>query len=71
MKFKLEFDMDNDAFWVNEEYTGGIREPDREAVYNLLREIGKQFWLSSAQSKPVRDSNGNTIGKWEITDNES
>lgn len=59
MRFFLGFDMDNDAF----------REDTGPEVARILRDVAAQVehWsLESGDLRPVRDSNGNTVGEWEV-----
>ena len=54
MKFKLEFDMNNAAFW----------SPEIETE-RILRKIASDVaigWVSGT----IADINGNVIGRWEI-----
>jgi len=57
MDFKLEFNMDNDAFRFYPESTAA----------QMLRDMADQI-ESGLVFNTIRDINGNTIGKWEFTD---
>jgi len=55
MEFKLQFNMDNAAF----------EEDDAGEVGKILEKVADDF-ISGLVSGGVRDSNGNTVGTWEI-----
>lgn len=55
MRFRLDFDMDNAAFEDN---------PAHETEV-LLRQVAYAI-SHGARKGAVRDSNGNTVGSWEI-----
>jgi hypothetical protein len=57
MKFKIEFDCDNDAFVVN---------PEAE-VADLLENVAYRVKQGETYGK-VFDTNGNSVGNWEFTD---
>ena len=63
MKFKLEFDMDNDAF-----------QPDKcNEIVRILRDIASRtneycYCPEEIGEYPIKDSNGNKIGTFEITE---
>ena len=62
MKFKLEFDMDNNAFW----------EDDKLNIHEIKSVLDYvQHRVEYARNGNAVDINGNKIGQWEITDNES
>jgi hypothetical protein len=54
-KFKLEFEMDNEAFDDNQQYE----------IARILDEI-KRDVLRLSTGRKIRDINGNTVGKWDI-----
>lgn len=64
MSFKLEFETGNSAF---------ADDPENEEVARILRGVadrvyeGRRDTWSSALAGIVRDSNGNTVGRWELT----
>lgn len=56
MKFRMEISMDNAAF------------EDSDELGNLIRQGAEQVKIQLPGNwEPIRDSNGNTVGKWEIT----
>ncbi len=57
MKFKLEFNMDNDAFYGLE---------FRGEICRILNRISLQLTNPNMTESKIRDTNGNTIGRWEI-----
>lgn len=57
MKFSLEINMDNDAF---QDSHNGTNE-----LVRVLEQISHQVFIGSTGAK-IRDSNGNSIGQWEI-----
>lgn len=56
--FKLEFKTDNAAF--DDEY------PENE-IARILREVHNRVY-EGASAGPILDSNGNTVGLWELTE---
>lgn len=60
MKLKLEFNMDNAAFDPD---NGGMIE-----AQIILENVGQRV-RNDETAGIIRDSNGNTIGKWAITGN--
>jgi len=66
MRFSLVFSMDNSAF------DGGDNSADE--VVRILHTVADQIDWEGALGNPfgrVRDLNGNTIGRWEVTDTDS
>lgn len=57
--FKLEFETDNAAF------TDGNKETE---VANIIMSIAKWITYYGDTQGDVCDSNGNTVGTWELTD---
>jgi hypothetical protein len=58
-KMVVTFDMDNDSFGTLD---GGIvAELDR-----IFQRISDAVWEGNQEGR-IRDSNGNTVGRWEIT----
>jgi len=55
MKFKLEFNMDNASF---------DEIPEHEIIRML--NITDRYVLNGERERIIKDSNGNTIGKWFI-----
>jgi hypothetical protein len=55
MRFKLEFDTDNDDFF----------EAPHSAVSGILRIVAQKI-VFGLRNGPVYDNNGNTIGRWEL-----
>lgn len=61
MKFRLEFEMENEAF---EDGNAGTLEAAR-----ILRHVaGRLCNASLGDRRKVLDGNGNTVGQWEITE---
>lgn len=56
MKFTMEFDCDNAAF----------EEDHRLEIQEILEGVG--IAVDSRDSGTIRDSNGNRVGRWEITE---
>ena len=60
MKFKLEIELGNDAM------------QDRDDVGHELYRLSKRLMGAEAfepgDGELVRDANGNTVGKWEVTE---
>ncbi len=64
MKFKLEIEMDNAAFEDGHDELGQI-------LSDVSVTIHRQFFAEAidpihGDAGNVRDSNGNTVGRWEI-----
>lgn len=59
MKLKIEFEIDNAAF------------DDDGEIKNVLAEIAQQVedgdFNKAVSPRPIRDTNGNRVGYWEIT----
>jgi hypothetical protein len=67
MKFKLEFDMDNDAFWFHEDVDSiTTREPNYMEQVRILCGVITDIKEFHSEGEIIRDRNGNTIGKWEV-----
>ena len=67
MRFSLTFSMDNSAFDV-----GGDNNADE--VVRILHTVADQIDAEGALGNPfgrVRDLNGNTIGRWGVTDTDN
>jgi hypothetical protein len=62
MKMTVSFDLDNDAFeYMNFGQAGGdVAELDR-----IFGRISDSVWEGNTEGR-IRDSNGNTVGRWEI-----
>ena len=60
MKFTLEFDCDNAAF---------EESPEME-IAAILRRAARNVVEGYRQTAPCLDTNGNTVGRWRITDEE-
>jgi len=58
MKFKLQFDMDNEAF--------GNENPEEE-VARILSDVAFRVGCIIPNRNIIKDINGNTIGRWDIT----
>ena len=65
MKFKLEIDLENDAFTT---YFENVRSA--EQVARVLQEVVLAVLsageLSTDDTSDVRDTNGNTVGRWAV-----
>jgi len=61
MKFKLEFDMDNDSM------QDSLRHPNPHQIKRALTIVSNDV-MASDRSGLIQDDNGNTIGKWEIVE---
>jgi hypothetical protein len=57
MEFKLRISMDNDAF---------VECPEVELA-RILDQVAAQLYNGAGK---CRDLNGNTVGSWEVTDND-
>lgn len=55
--FRLEIQTDNDAFKIN----------GAEEIRTILKDIANQLRYGETSGK-VRDTNGNTVGEWSLTD---
>ena len=65
MKFKLEIELENDAFttyFENVRSAEGVARVLQEAVMNVLSE-GE---LSTGDTGNLRDVNGNKVGRWVV-----
>ena len=77
MKFKLEFDMDNDAFWLEDDEPHFLTpvEVDYQEVRRTLNQVGDRVALYTptevGEPCTIRDINGHIIGKWEIINDET
>jgi hypothetical protein len=56
VKFKLEIELGNDAMQTLDD------------VESILRQIVKQRDISNDRANTIRDDNGNTVGKWEVVE---
>ena len=54
--FNLEFETDNAAF----------AEHDRAEIATILNLLAVKIFKGSDTEGPIRDSNGNTIGRWSM-----
>lgn len=62
MGFKLEFKTDNAAFH-EDEYAMA------EEVSSILKGVAEKIAAADGTTEgPVRDTNGNTVGKWSLTE---
>jgi hypothetical protein len=61
MRFTLELDMDNAAFDDDESY-------ELAAILERITEKVRTDWGSRLITGPVLDTNGNTVGRLEITE---
>lgn len=59
-RMEISFDLDNDAF-TNTLDGGSVAELDR-----IFGRISDSVWEGNTEGR-IRDSNGNTVGRWEIT----
>ena len=77
MQFTLDLDMSSAAF---DHYTGRANERDATEVARILRNLadrlndlntfsayGKNEFSTTWDRGTLRDSNGNTVGSWEVT----
>lgn len=55
----INFELDNDAF-TNTLDGGDVAELDR-----IFQRISDSVWEGNTEGR-IRDSNGNTVGRWEI-----
>jgi hypothetical protein len=58
-KITISFDLDNDAF-TNTLDGGYVAELDR-----IFQRISDAVWEGNQEGR-IRDTNGNTVGRWEI-----
>ena len=56
--FKLEFETDGAAFADGHE--------GRAEIATILNLLAVRIWKGSDTEGPIRDSNGNTIGRWSM-----
>jgi hypothetical protein len=66
MKFTLEIDLDNAAFFSRDE---DLR--DAQELVRLIRQTASRFddrLLVGTEQGKLRDINGNTCGHWQITE---
>ena len=66
MKFVLEIDLDNSAFFSRDE---DLR--DAQELVRLIRQTASRFddrLLVGTEQGRLRDINGNTCGHWQITE---
>ena len=71
MKFKLEIDLDNAAFSVDDDEAQNAGWRDGQMIAVVLKHIAQRLDdLGSVgdMRAPVRDFNGNTCGHWQITE---
>lgn len=61
MKLTITIEMDNDAF------AGGRRAAETARILNDIHDSIAEDGLKLGYSWPVRDHNGNTVGKAEVT----
>jgi hypothetical protein len=61
MKFTLEIELGNDAMQTQEQVFEAIRR--HFGCYTLGTDV-----LDVHDGMPIRDENGNTVGKWEVTE---
>lgn len=57
---EIKFDMDNDAF---DFVTGRLAVGELDRIF---QRISDSVWEGNTEGR-IRDSNGNTVGRWEIT----
>jgi hypothetical protein len=66
VKFRIEIDCSNDAFHEDETlHDEGIE------IARILREtadLADVLVLYGGENQPIRDVNGNTVGRWSYTD---
>jgi len=67
MKFKCEINMDNAAFGENPAELQGILQSVSD---RLLKTYGTPWGMlyEEGSSGKILDSNGNSVGQWEITE---
>jgi hypothetical protein len=64
-KMEIAFDMDNDAFTDSED--SDVRGLARSAELDrIFQRISDSVWEGNIEGR-IRDSNGNTVGRWEIS----
>ena len=62
MRFTLEFDCDNAAFDLE------MGDTNAAEITDILRQVADRIDHElPLTGRPIRDSNGNTIGKWELS----
>lgn len=64
MKFTLEINLGNEAMQTFENI--------EDALHDVLNDVGGEFLSGRTPQEgqvglPIRDRNGNTVGKWEVT----
>lgn len=57
-KMVISFDMDNDAFF----HPIGDAAPELDRIF---QRISDSVWEGNVEGR-IRDTNGNTVGRWEI-----
>jgi hypothetical protein len=69
MKFTLEINMDNAAFDTGVE---GDKARSGVEVWKILNELATKIYnsysLETGDDGQVRDTNGNKVGTWEVTE---
>lgn len=63
MKFKLDIDCDNAAF--DDDFYGELQRILLDVRGDIRYLVGRPGRMEDGN---IRDSNGNTIGKWELVD---
>lgn len=63
MKFQLEIELGNDAMQTYDDVSQALK-----SVRAYLKEYRQSEEVEADDNAPIRDLNGNTVGKWEVVD---
>lgn len=72
-EIKIRFDTDNDAFRLSYGMVGGRFALDSNEVMRILRQVGEAIHYNEYlpnKSCNIKDSNGNIVGTWKVTEDE-
>jgi fido (protein-threonine AMPylation protein) len=70
MKFTLEIELGNDAMQTPAQIANALHDVEGRLrdTHSMLRGNGISFEFTPSGIHPFRDANGNTVGKWEVSE---
>lgn len=66
MRFTLTIELGNEAMKTGADLSQALRDVGQRLTVVLYRDVEISLATEVPLSRPIKDENGNTVGKWEI-----
>lgn len=66
MRFTLTIELGNDAMKNGDDLCKALRDVGQRIAVVLYRDVEISLATAAPLTRPIKDENGNTVGKWAI-----